>query len=463
MTKSFTTFVFSILLLTISFCPVAIGQNKGAKNGRDALDRELREVLQANEFTGYVEDTLEARLGRPIDNQVADLGRNLFFDKILALKGDNSCAGCHAPSRGFGDTQPIAIGIDNNNIVGRKRTGPRNQRRTPMVLNTAFFPNLMLNSRFFAVSDDPFDNSLGFVFTPPEGLSLSYLPHLLDAQAFIPPTERIEMAGFDFEGNNNDIRGEVIRRLNQSAAYVNRFEAVFGDLGETGVTYEMLAAALSEFQISLTLANAPIDQFARGDSRAMSDDEKRGALLFFGKAKCVSCHAVSGRSNEMFSDFNTHVIGVPQVFPLNTNAAFDGPAANEDFGLEQVTGDSADRYKFRTSPLRNVAIQSQFFHNGAFDNLESAIRHHLDVRKSVQNYRPKKYVPKDFAAYLAPMTPVLERLDPLVARPIQLSDKEFDQLVKFVRFGLLDDRVSALEDLIPEELVSGLEPLEFKN
>ena len=62
----------------------------------------------------------------------------------------------------------------------------------------------------------------------------------------------------------------------------------------------------------------------------------------------------------MFSDFQEHVIGVPQIAPKGTNNAFDGPGANEDFGKEQVTGDPADRYKFRTSPLRNVAIQPAF-------------------------------------------------------------------------------------------------------
>ena len=64
-----------------------------------------------------------------------------------------------------------------------------------MVINTVFYPNLMWNSRFASLSGDPFDNSAGFVFPPPESSSLSYLPHLLVAQAFIPPTERVEVAG----------------------------------------------------------------------------------------------------------------------------------------------------------------------------------------------------------------------------------------------------------------------------
>ncbi|MGH9426711.1 MAG: hypothetical protein ACRD2L_10485 [Terriglobia bacterium] len=51
------------------------------------------------------------------------------------MNNDNNCSGCHSPTHGFGDTQSIAIGIDNNGIVGPHRAGPRNQRRTPMVAN----------------------------------------------------------------------------------------------------------------------------------------------------------------------------------------------------------------------------------------------------------------------------------------------------------------------------------------
>src|SRR6187397_949521 len=135
------------------------------------LDAELSAALATAGFTGRIESTLEHRLGRPVDRRLAELGRLLFFDKAAALRGDNACAGCHSPSTGFGDTQSIAIGIQNNNLVGQNRRGPRNQRRTPTVVNTAFFPNLMWNGRFFAPSDDPFDNSQGFVFPLPEGSS----------------------------------------------------------------------------------------------------------------------------------------------------------------------------------------------------------------------------------------------------------------------------------------------------
>ena len=89
----------------------------------DALTQELTDTLQELGFTGRIEDTLEDRLGRRIDRKLADLGRLLWFDTITGLNNDNTCAGCHSPANGFGDTQSIAIGIKNNGIVGPDRTG----------------------------------------------------------------------------------------------------------------------------------------------------------------------------------------------------------------------------------------------------------------------------------------------------------------------------------------------------
>src|SRR5215469_7873150 len=222
------------------------------------LDGQLASILLRAGLTGRVGSGIEARLGRPIDLKLANLGRLLFFDKIPSLHDDNACAGCHSPTNGFGDTQSIAIGIQNNNLVGQHRYGPRNQRRTPMAANTAFFPALMWNERFFSVSGDPFDNSGGFVFPAPEGAT-RFPPHdpvirvLLQAQGEMPPTEMTEVAGFtgtagtigpqfdqfddgkgspvpppDASGSRNDpIREAVLKRLNASSAYRRLFGEVF--------------------------------------------------------------------------------------------------------------------------------------------------------------------------------------------------------------------------------------------
>ncbi|MGH7711703.1 MAG: cytochrome-c peroxidase [Gemmatimonadaceae bacterium] len=443
--------------------PTAPAPNGSASLIADDVDIRLRGYLRSLGFTGRIASTLETRLGRRIDHQLANVGRLLWFDPIQGLNDDNTCGGCHSPTNGFGDTQPIAIGIENNGIVGPGRTGPRNQRRTPMVINTAFYPTLMWNSRFHARSGDPFDNRAGFVFPPPEGLTLSYQPHLLTAQAFIPPTERVEAAGFKLPGNNDDLRAEVLRRLNATANYRELFARVFPEVKAGGpITFDHFGRAIAEFEFTLTFADAPIDRYARGLGGALTERQKHGGVLFFGKAGCVQCHAVSGQSNEMFSDFRQHVAGIPQVAPTLGNVPFDGPGADEDFGLEQVTGNPADRYAFRTSPLRNVALQPAFMHNGAFVRLDDAIRYHMDALRQGGLYRPD-LLPPDLRVRAGPIAPVLERLNQRLRTPVVLSDEEFAALVDFVRNGLLDPeaRPQRLRRFIPEKLPSGRAGLAF--
>jgi cytochrome c peroxidase len=235
------------------------------------------------------------------------------------------------------------------------------------------------------------------------------------------------------------------------------------------IDFFMFGKAIAEFEFTLTFANAPVDQFARGDREAMTSSQKRGALLFFGEAGCVRCHGVSGKSNEMFSDFQERVVGVPQIAPFfgvaDSNLIFDGPGEDEDFGLEQVTGRIADRYKFRTAPLRNIALAPAFFHNGAFTRLDDAIRHHLDVYDSAQGYDPKRAgVARDLRMRLGPIEPVLNRLDPLLRTPLNLSKQEFNDLVRFVADGLLDKRANKehLCDLVPNKVPSGLAVMKFQ-
>jgi cytochrome c peroxidase len=484
------------------FAALIIVLLNGQASAQEKLDEQLRSVLTATGFTGRIESTLEQRLGRPINRKLADLGRLLWFDTVGGLHSDNTCGGCHSPASGFGDSQSIAIGVQNNNIVGRNRTGPRNQRRTPSAANTAFYPALMWNGRFFAPSGDPFNNSLGYTFPLPEGTTAfppnhPIINHLLVAQAHIPPTELVEVAGFtgtagkigpefdqfddgfgspvpppDASGFRNEpIRQAVLDRLNSSPAYRQLFGALFSSVRAAGpINFIMFSQAIAEFEFTLTFANAPVDRFARGDTKAMTVAQKQGAMIFFGKGRCVQCHAVAGQSNEMFSDFRSHVIGVPQVAPFfgvgKGNVIFDGPGKDEDFGLEQITGNPADRYKFRTSPLRNVALQPAFFHNGALTRLGDAIRHHLSVVSSARSYDPfAAGLDRDLTYRQGPIEPVLARVDPLLATPIELSAEEVNNLLAFVRDGLLDERATRqnLCRLVPQTVPSGFPAMRFEN
>ncbi|HSC09415.1 MAG TPA: cytochrome-c peroxidase, partial [Rhodanobacteraceae bacterium] len=132
--KSLSTFVVSLWALTSQSMPVARAEPPAD------LDRSLTTVLRQLGFTGKMQSTLDRRLGRSLDPALVDLGQLLWFDSITSLGNDNSCSGCHSPAFGFGDSQSIAIGVENNGIVGPDRAGPRNQRRTPQMINAGFYP-----------------------------------------------------------------------------------------------------------------------------------------------------------------------------------------------------------------------------------------------------------------------------------------------------------------------------------
>jgi cytochrome c peroxidase len=471
-----------------------------ADNDRgQGLDTKLTRVLREHRFSGRIESELEDRLGRRIEQDLANLGRLLWFDKVHSLHRDNTCAGCHSPSNGFGDTQSIAIGVDSNGLVGPNRKGPRNQRRTPSVINTAFYPKLMWNGRFFANAltpnglGDPFRNNFGFTFPSPEAGTLSYHDHLLQAQASIPPTETVEVAGFtglndpsspfsifddghglplpapDASGFRNEpIRQMGVAILNATPGYRLAFGKVFPSIRRGApITFDHFARAIAEFEFTLIFADAPIDQFARGRENAMTDAEKRGALVFFGQGKCVTCHAVKGKSNEMFSDFQNYVAGIPQLAPEfgvgKSNMIYDGPGSDEDFGAMQISGSEADKYRFRASPLRNIAVSPAFFHNGAFARLDDAIRFHVNP---AQSYNPAKAgIDRDLYARMGPRVPA-SLLDPVFQKGgIKLSEQELRDVTQFVKTGLLDERAKKenLCKLVPKFVPSQLSVLTFED
>ncbi|MGH9143145.1 MAG: hypothetical protein ACRD2I_18590, partial [Vicinamibacterales bacterium] len=161
-------------------------------------------------------------------------------------------------------------------------------------------------------------------------------------------------------------------------------------------------------------------------------------------------------------------IGVPQNAPTfgagTGNVIFSGPGEDEDFGREERTGDPADRYRFRTAPLRNLAVSAGFFHNSAYTRLDDAIRFHLNVIESARRYNPAAAgLPADLTLRVGPPVPKT-LIDPRMRNRIKLSEEEFRDLVHFVENGLLDQRANKanLCDLIPASLPSGLSPMVFE-
>lgn len=435
----------------------------------------------------------------------ADLGRFLFFDHVLSGVEQTSCATCHHAAFQFADGRNIARGVfctlsadgtsidcdeapapgTGGNVVGPARTSPLNQRNTPSVINTALFPKQMWNGRFAFVDDSSIDvnyldASLGFSFPAPE--NVLFTRSLLTGQAHIPVTEAIEMTG-DFptfgqpfpppEVRNDLIRNTLADILGTIPAYRALFESAYGPGTQVfpqdptvgagdPIPYLAIADAMAHFEEQdLVMTDSPWDDFLAGDDHALSRRQQRGALVFFGRGQCVDCHTGS-----MFSDFENHNIGVPQVGPGTGKSDLSDPAYGGlnswDFGGEELTGARGDRFKFRTPPLRGVALQSPFMHNGAYATLEDAILHHVNPRRSYRRYDDSQVEPDMQAFGVKPLGPVFDAQNPVVIGPgtairPRLSRRDVRDLVAFLR-ALTDPRMHDTADLAPATLPSGLPP-----
>jgi len=210
-----------------------------------------------------------------------------------------------------------------------------------------------------------------------------------------------------------------------------------------------LGKAIAAFEKdAFTTVNTPLDRFMRGDAGAMTASQKRGGILFFSKAKCSKCH-----SGPHLSDFKPRALAVPQI-----GAGKSEPF--EDLGLARLTGNKDDRYKFRTPPLRNVAVTGPYMHDGAFGNLEDAVQHVMNPSKSLREYNESKIIHEDFFGTLDKDPERnkrrLEQLDPILKGSIILSEQELNDLVDFLKNALTDPAVYGLEPMVPQKVPSGL-------
>lgn len=399
-----------------------------------------------------------------------ELGRLLFFDKILSGNKTISCATCHHSLTATGDGLSLGVGEGGRGLGVTRDTGPEDNptdRRIPRNAMPVFnlgakeFTALFFAGRVEFDPRFPSNTRTELAHELPEGLD-----NPLAVQAIFPLTVATTMTGHPGE---NPIADELAAgnvtgpggvwelftdRVRAIPGYVTLFEQAFG-VSKDEISIVHIGNAMAAFQaVAWRADNSPFDRYLRGDRGAMSRNQIRGMKLFFGKANCASCH-----SGKFQTDQSYHAIGMPQIGP-GRGDGFDG---RDDIGRERVTGDPADRYKFRTSTLRNIAVTGPWGHGGAFNTLEGIVRHHLNPEVSLQNYDCRNEP-------VMPSRPDLDALDCIVmddpARvalladaneiaPINLSDKEVALLIDFLH-ALTDPDSLDLRDDVPRSLPSGL-------
>ena len=150
----------------------------------------------------------------------------------------------------------------------------------------------------------------------------------------------------------NRALSDVIQRLAAAPDYVQAFNAAF----EEGLSAANLGRALADYQRTLRSAASPFDRwYYGGDTQAMSADAKAGFFVFSASG-CGDCHRFTHGSAQ-FTDDGLHRTGVT------------GP----DRGLEEITGNPEDRYRFRTPTLRNVALTAPYMHDGSLATLMDVV------------------------------------------------------------------------------------------
>lgn len=397
----------------------------------------------------------------PPERAKVELGRALFFDKELSGNRDISCATCHHPFLNTGDGLALSFGTGGTGLGPTRIKGVGRQlipRNSPDVFNrggaetTTMFWDIRLSG------------SVAHGFSTPAGLQLpTGLENILAAQAMFPVTSRDEMRGnkddLGITGQPNelalladtDFRGiwaALMKRLLAIPEYLVLFDQAYPNTPLDKLGFEHAANAIAAFEIeTCTLRNSPWDRYLAGDDTALSAQQKRGALVFYGAAACSRCH-----SGTLLTDQKAHNIAVPQLGPGK------GSGAPLDHGLALETKNLKDSFKFRTPPLRNTALTGPWMHNGAYTTLEAAVKHHLSAEKSLRNY-DKYQLDLDIqhTAHLDEKVTasILATLDPLVASPLQISDADFTGLVAFLH-ALTDADAAAMASQIPKWVPSGL-------
>lgn len=417
------------------------------------LDEALRRVI--------VQQGLSAYPGRELieaESELTRLGRDLFFDPILSGDQNIACATCHHPAFAMADARALPIGaggtglgeqrafralvqLDGEGAVANPFIDVFIPRNSPTIINSA-----LLSQQFW----DGRVGTNGGVRTPEAAIDDLGLSDPLTAQALFPITSQHEMAGITLGSlPPMVIRLTLLQRLSNNAEYAARFADVF-DSEE--INLRQLAEAVAAFERQLIFTAAPWDDYVAGDEAALSQAQKRGALLFFGEMNaginCAGCH-----SGDLFTDQQFHNLLAPQLGPGKGN----GEEGRDDLGRANVSFDYRDQYRFKTPSLRNVSLTSPYLHSGAYRELADVIWHHANPWRANIAYAPSQHLPPQLQDQVLPYD--FDRQAHTVAQPLRaglpMSEEDAADLVRFLQ-ALTDPAAQDLAHILPETVPSGL-------
>ncbi len=377
---------------------------------------------ESNDFASIPQDPANA-----LSEAKVELGKHLYHETGLAIHpkysvgvGTYSCASCHHARAGFqaGRQQGIGDGGFGFGIGGEGRA-PNDAYlidsidvqpiRTPSAMNGAYQPNQLWNGQFGATHLNVGTESKWTEGTPKAVNLLGF--EGLETQAVAGLTVHRMGIDHDFCKNNS---------------YKQYFEAAYPGLQEDELyTIENAGLAIAAYERTLLSNQAPFQQWLRGNRNAMFEDEKKGAILFFGKAKCNECH-----TGPALNVMDFYALGMPD---LNGAGVYGtSPDKAENRGRGGFTDREEDQYKFKVPQLYNLKDSPFLGHGGTFTTVRQVIEYKNDAQ-SANPAVPTAQLATEFT-------------------PLNLTIEEIDQLTLFVENGLYDAELARYE---PAQLPSG--------
>lgn len=249
------------------------------------------------------------------DSAEIELGKKLFFEKSLSKENNISCSSCHISEKGF----------SNGEAFGKGTHGNLTTRNVPHLYN------LIKAQTFFW---DGRANSL-------------------EEQLLVVLTSQDEMdITFD----------EVIERLKKNQNFTAEFSKIYPN---KGITKNTITKAIVAYEKTILSFNSPYDDFIKGDTNALTVNQKKGMEIFMGKANCIACHNGANLTDNQFHNtgLNTSDIGRGKVDKIGMSKEF-----------ESTPYPFFSTFKaFKTPSLRNVSLSSPYFHSGSKKTLREVI------------------------------------------------------------------------------------------
>jgi len=315
--------------------------------------------------------------------QKEKLGKAIFFDNDLSINKNQSCAACHAPEVGW--TGPEKEINQHGAVYEGSIEGRFGDRKPPSSAYATLSPifNLDPDSGLFVGGNFWDGRATGEKLGNPAA-DQAQGPFLNPAEQALPDSACVvyRVCNADYPVSFEDVWGRRACNI-RWPTNINTVCATEGSLvtlshddrDKSDIAYDNIALSIAAYEDSpeVNAFTSKYDYYLKGMAN-LTQQERRGLVLFKGKGKCNLCHVVDG-NEALFTDFTFDNLGIP------SNPENPAVVANPDFvdpglgGFLALRSDyaqyaAANYGKHKVPTLRNVdkrpysSFVKAYGHNG---------------------------------------------------------------------------------------------------